>query len=288
MYHVACDAQNNIYVNGQTDTITFYNIPRVVTIKYNSAGQQQWFKKEVNRTYTLPHFHGDFKVDAIGNSYVACYVNKNSIDDDWVVTKYGNAGGKKWSVTYNDSVNASDRPFALAVDKDGNAWVSGYIYNGTFSLVTQGYNKAGEKIFSDIYKRKNANALAAGIGIDKNNNVYAGGSLGISVYPGSVVIKYGVKNLALAEDVVEIIKDLRLFPNPAVSKLNINYTSSIPSKNYYLTIHDISGNEVLAKQIPGSSATINLSVDVSGLRQGIYTARITDGLNAVSKTFIKE
>ena len=85
LYYVGCDALNNIYVNGQTDTITFFNIPRIVTIKYNSAGQQQWFKKEVDRTYTLPHFYGDFKVDTSGNSYLAGYVNKSSVDDDWII-----------------------------------------------------------------------------------------------------------------------------------------------------------------------------------------------------------
>lgn len=290
LYYVGCDSLNNIYVNGQTDTLTFFNVPRIVTIKYNSTGQQQWFKKEVNRTYTLPHFYGDFKVDASGNSYLAGYVNKSAVDDDFVITKYGPGGAKKWSVTYNDSINASDKPVGLALDKNGNTWVSGYMYNGTFSIITVGYNKAGSQIFSDVYKRKNANGVTTGIGVDKNNNVYTGGNLGISIYPGSVVIKYGIKNpVSIAEENSVKLNELSLYPNPAVNTLNLSFTATLGIRKYSLIIHDISGNPVLTKQISNNDLqSINLNIDLGGLKRGVYKASITDGVNLVSKTFIKE
>ena len=290
LYYIGCDSLDNIYVNGQTDTLTFYNIPKIVTIKYNSTGLQQWFKKEAARTYTLPHFYGDFKVDASGNSYLTGYLNKNAVDDDWVVTKYGPAGAKKWSVTYNDSINASDKPFALVLDKNNNVWVSGYMYNGKFSIVTIGYNKTGDKIFSDVYKRQNANGLPAGIGVDKNNNIYTGGSLGINVNPASIVIKYGVQSpVLIAEENAVKPNELTLYPNPVVNTLNISFTTLLPGKNYNFIIHDMNGNPVLIKQINSSpSKLINQNIDVSSLKQGVYKASIDDGVNLISKTFIKE
>ena len=64
-------------------------------------------------------FQGDFKIDAAGNSYVTGFLDKSSIDDDWITSKYDSEGKKKWTVTFNDSLNGSDRPNGLAIDRNG-------------------------------------------------------------------------------------------------------------------------------------------------------------------------
>ena len=61
-------------------------------------------------------YQGDFKVDAAGNSYVAGFVSKTSVDDDWIISKYNSAGKKKWTVTFNDSLSGSDKPNGVAID----------------------------------------------------------------------------------------------------------------------------------------------------------------------------
>jgi hypothetical protein len=55
-------------------------------------------------------FQGDFKIDGAGNSYLTGFLDKSSVDDDWITSKYDNEGKKKWTVTFNDSLNGSDRP----------------------------------------------------------------------------------------------------------------------------------------------------------------------------------
>lgn len=294
-YFVKCDSLNNIYTNGQTDTLTFFNNPRIVTVKYNPVGQQQWFKKEDNHTTTMPHVYGDFTADAAGNCYLTGYIEKSGIDDDWLTVKYNNEGVKKWSTAFDGGFKASDKPVGIAVDKKGNTYVTGYVYTagGYNSIATVAYSKTGSLLGSDIVGAgKKSTSFATGIGIDKNNNVYTGGTIGIynNTYPASIVIKYGLKqtpSIAEAPE-VKITNDLKLFPNPVVNTLNVVFTSFVSAKNYKLSIYDVSGNAVLLKLFTGAGKTMNLNIDVSRLKQGVYAATISDGINAVSKTFIKE
>lgn len=293
LYFVGCDAQNNIYTNGQTDTLAFYNNPRIITLKYNAAGQRLWFRKEVNQTTTMPHVFGDFKIDNAGNSYLAGYVSKTSVDDDWIISKYDKAGRKKWSKTVDNVYHGSDKPFALAIDSKKNVFASGYVYgSGNYAIATAGYKPNGDSLLFDIYKRNNSNGFPAGIGIDKNDNAYTGGMIGFynNPNPSSVVIKYGIKNpVSIAEENTIKLNELSLYPNPVVNTLNISFMPTLGVKKYNLIIHDISGNPVLTKQINNSGTKfINLNIDVNSLKHGVYKVSITDGVNLVSKTFIKE
>lgn len=293
-YFVECDAANNIYINGQTDTLAFYNNPKIITVKYNAAGNRLWFKKEADHTTSILRYQGDFKIDAEGNSYVTGFLDKSSVDDDWITSKYDSAGKKKWTVSFNDSLNGSDRPKGLAVDEKGNVFVTGHVVNGRgdYAIGTIAYNKKGEVIGEDVYGKRRGNAFPVGIGIDKNNNVYVGGSIGFydNPYPASIVIKYKLKQpFTVAENSLsKITNDLKLFPNPVISQLNIQLVTSSSSNKYNCIITDVSGNIVFTKQAIKSEKILNLNIDVQQLKQGIYTATISNGINTVSKTFIKQ
>lgn len=293
LYFVGTDAQNNIYANGQTDTITFFNNPRIVTIKYNGTGQQQWFKKEADRTTTMPHYYGDFKIDAAGNSYLTGYVNKSGVDDDWVITKYNSAGVKHWSASFDGPLHGSDKPIGLVINKSGGVYVSGYVLNtgGYYAITTAAFSNGGALLASDIFNGiKRSNAFAAGIGLDKNNNVYVGGFLSTasSPYPSSIVIKYGPGRTGIVTEATVAKAEILLFPNPAVNKLNISLATANPSNNYKLVISDVSGNIKLVKQFSPAEKSINTSIDISSFKQGVYTVAVSDGTGTSSKTFIKE
>jgi len=293
LYFVQCDAQNNIYTNGQTDTNAFFTNPRIITIKYNINGQQQWFKKEADRTTTRGHSYGNFKIDAAGNSYVAGYISKSGVDDDWVISKYNSAGVKSWTSTFDGPLHGSDKPVGLAVNKSGGVYVAGYVLNtgGFYCITTAAYNNNGALIASDIFNGiKRSNAFAAGIELDKNNNVYVGGFLSTAntLFPSSILIKYGPKRTDIIAETPALKNEIAVFPNPVVNKLNVSFTTTTPSKNYKLVISDISGNVKLVKQLAATGNLINTSIDVTRFKQGIYTVNLSDGFNTVSKTFIKE
>src|SRR5574343_213545 len=73
---------------------------------------------------------------------------------------------------------------------------------------------------------------------------------------------------------------LSIFPNPAKTEFTLN------TKNGTGTIEliDMTGRQVLAKQIDAQSTTLN----IENLTNGIYTVRYFDGTNTVSTKLIKE
>ncbi len=75
---------------------------------------------------------------------------------------------------------------------------------------------------------------------------------------------------------------LKVYPNPVKEKLNIN-TSYIFS-NSSLKIYDAGGSMVLQKLLNGNGI---ISISVTELRPGIYSAKIYDKANAVEFRFVK-
>lgn len=296
IHFVAVDPQNYIYANGQTDTIAFYNNPKIITIKYsNYYGGQRWFRKEEDQSSTLPHYFGDFKLDDKGNSYIAGFVHLSSIDDNWLVTKYNKKGERQWISYFDDSVHGSDKPIGLAVAKNGYVYVTGYSVgsNSNYAITTIAYNGLGAQLAATTYKVKKGNGFAADIGLDKDDNAYVSGQIGYynNPNPSSIVIKYKLIFPPLPNKTsipFAGINDVRLFPNPAKNNLNVVFTAAVTAKNYTVIIHDISGNAIITKQLTAGEKFMNTNIDVSGLKQGIYTANISDGFTSVSKTFIKE
>lgn len=293
LYRVYCDSLNNVYANGQTDTLTFYNNPRIITIKYNAAGKQKWFNKETDHTTTMPHYYGDFIADASGNCYITGFVSKSSADDDWLTTKYNSNGNRQWLSTFDDAYHGSDKPVGIAAAKNGNVYVNGYVFNGSgnYSIATVAYSNSGAQLDSDIYKSgSKSNGFGAGVGLDKKSNIYVSGEIGFynNPYPNLIVIKYGNRHAAgaVSQQIKQSI-NISVYPNPVKNIINISFTASAQTK-YKFVISDLNGNELLAGQLSNSAKTYNAQADVHNLHTGIYTLKISDGFNVVSKPFLKE
>ena len=113
---VVTDATNNIYVagrvfNGGDDDF--------VTIKYNSAGTQQWLKKYDNGGTDRPTSIG---IDQNGLVYVVGR-SSNGTDDDYRLITY-NAAGVQQSTAFYD-VAGHDRPIDMVVNPTGGCVITG-------------------------------------------------------------------------------------------------------------------------------------------------------------------
>lgn len=73
--------------------------------------------------------------------------------------------------------------------------------------------------------------------------------------------------------------DLKLYPNPAIDKINI---SSIESINQ-VRIYDISGR-IVSKSSPNSS---NFNLDIADLNKGVYLVKLNSGDKEATTKFIK-
>jgi hypothetical protein len=87
------------------------------------------------------------------------------------------------------------------------------------------------------------------------------------------------KNTILSSDNFNV-SQVKLYPNPTASTLNIEALANIQS----IAIYNIIGQEVMTKE--ANSSTISL--DVSGLNAGVYVIKTMIDGNVSSTKFIKE
>mgnify|MGYP000560099988 CR=1 FL=1 len=95
-----------------------------ITIKYNSAGIEQWVAR-----YNGPQNYDDWAtalaVDDSGNVYVTGWTYGSGTYYDYATVKYNSDGVEQWVIRYDGPEDSHDKPIAIAVDGSGNVYVSG-------------------------------------------------------------------------------------------------------------------------------------------------------------------
>jgi uncharacterized delta-60 repeat protein len=139
---IAIDSSGNVYVTG--DSAASDGSIDCVTIKYNSAGAEQWVARY---TSLIPELDSGeaIALDASGNVYVAGWSGQTGPWHDYITIKYNSAGAQQWVSTYNGPGNRDDEAHALAVDASGNVYVTGNSDGGGTALdyATVKYNSSG-------------------------------------------------------------------------------------------------------------------------------------------------
>jgi len=165
------DASGNVYVTGRSGT---NNIPYVcTTIKYDSAGQQQWIARYNAANGAIGEA---IAVDSSGNTYVAAAASNQFNTLFCATIKYNAAGEQLWVAEYHGGGGA-DEPAAIVVDKAGNVYVTGttQICPGS-DYLTLKYNSAGQEQWVARYYGPQEHLDAAkAIDVDNSGNVYVTG-----------------------------------------------------------------------------------------------------------------
>lgn len=121
----------------------------------------------------------DMHVDASGNIYVTGS-SFNGTNFDIVTRKYDNNGTVLWTATFNGDGNGTDVPSSLAVDANGNVFVTGYSYRGgtNYDITTIKYTSAGAQSWQ-AYSGNGTSAFDEGraITVDGNNDVIVTGGV---------------------------------------------------------------------------------------------------------------
>lgn len=143
---IAVDRSGNVYVTGGSrSSTTGYDY---LTLKYNSAGSQQWAARYVGPGI-LPGDMDDFsrfiELDSAGNIYVTGTIETGSIDI--LTIKYNSSGQALWAMRYDHSAHSIDEPSGLAIDKAGNVYVAGNSQgsNSDFDIILIKYTSSGKQ-----------------------------------------------------------------------------------------------------------------------------------------------
>ncbi|MEO0228189.1 MAG: SBBP repeat-containing protein [candidate division WOR-3 bacterium] len=190
---IAIDDFGNIYVAGVSENSGTSN--DIVTIKYNSQGEQQWVAI-YNGALNENDDARAITVDRFGNVYITGYSTEYIPGMcDCVTIKYNNAGGQEWVAIYSDPSGDNDGGSAIIVDSLGNVYVAGSSQVGgsdTPNYLTIKYNNNGTQQWVNLYDGPaHLEDWAEAIAVDRLGNVYVTGfSTGIGTGWDYATIKY--------------------------------------------------------------------------------------------------
>ena len=148
-----------------------------VAIAYSSAGVP-WWTNTYNGLRKGEALATAVAVDAGGKVVVTGYSTGNGTAGDYTTIKYSSGGLAWWTNRYNGPANSTDSASAVAVDTDGNAYVTGHSVGGGsgYDYATIAYSSAGVPLWTNRYNGPgNGDDSGSAIAVDSNGNVIVTG-----------------------------------------------------------------------------------------------------------------
>jgi len=197
---IAVDPAGNVYVTGFSwGGATGFDY---ATIKYNSAGTQQWVAR-YDYSWDSKMDGNDkawsITVDSSGNVYVTgeSWAEKSLTDKslDYATIMYSGATGSQvWAARYDGPARDVDEAFGIVLDSSGNVYITGESTGiGTgLDYATIKYDPAGNQLRLDRYDGPaNGHDSGYAICLDSSGNPHVTGeSAGISTGQDYATIKY--------------------------------------------------------------------------------------------------
>ncbi|MBK7631989.1 MAG: SBBP repeat-containing protein [Ignavibacteriales bacterium] len=178
---IAVDNSGNVYVTGYSQA--GQNGYDITTIKYDSSGDSVWVEIFNTPEVGSSDFANSLVIDTLGNVYVSGwrYTSSSTTADNYLTIKYNSAGLQLWVADYNGPANSIDIPSSIAVDGNGNVYVTGNSQNSLVSgadndYATVMYNSSGVQQWVSRYNGPaNGQDESKSIAIDDSGNVYVTG-----------------------------------------------------------------------------------------------------------------
>lgn len=146
-----------------------------------------------NGTGNSDDFAKSLVIDNLGNVYITGVSGGSGTNSDFATVKYNNNGVQQWASRYNYSSNVVDDANSIAIDNNGNVYVTGWSSSGSnYDYLSIKYNSNGIQQWTARYNGTgNGNDRAYSIAVDNFGNVYVTGeSPGTSTNIDYATIKY--------------------------------------------------------------------------------------------------
>jgi hypothetical protein len=192
------DPASSIYVAGYSIRGMPKKHSDYVTLKYDSSGGLKWDAQYDDRRNGTDEVTA-IEVDGKGSVYITgrsedSLRKKDVMHFDYYTVKYdANTGGVAWEARYDNApLFGADEPAGIAVDAQGNVYVTGRSQSATgFDAVTVKYDPAGKRLWVHRYDYAAGDDEASAIAVDAQGNVYVTGrSQGDDTGFDYVTIKY--------------------------------------------------------------------------------------------------
>jgi uncharacterized delta-60 repeat protein len=282
---IALDPDGNVVVTGGTTSNT--TGVDYTTVKYSPAGGQEWLSRYdgpgsgIDWAYALA-------VDGDGNVIVTGGSSAPGTDHDYATVKYGPAGNELWVARYDGPSSGFDEARAVAVDGDGNIFVTGSS-TGTGTrgdYATVRYSPAGGEDWVARYDGP-ASRLDEGLAIafDSQGGVcVTGNSDGSGTGTDIATLRYPSAGAVAEGRPASLVGDgpgLRVQPNPLVGSAIVGYSLSVAGAAT-VRLHDAAGRlvAVLADGLHAAGEhRVALSRRTAGtaLAEGVYFIRLQAG-----------
>lgn len=176
-YALAVDQSDNVIMAG--GSVGVKTSMDFLTVKYDANGVRQWTQRADGDSH-LDEQVLAMTVDGSGNIYVTGLTTDNTTKVDYLTIKYNKSGVTQWRRTYNGPASGRDVATGIAVDANGNVYITGYSYQGQgpeTDYVTIKYSAGGTQQWVRNYNGSGNNIdKATAIGVDKQGNVYVTGT----------------------------------------------------------------------------------------------------------------
>lgn len=192
---IVIDASSNVYVVGNSEQASFdYDF---LTIKYNSAGSQQWLQTYAGSA------GGDYgKAIALDMSNNVLVGGQSGVSGNWfdyLVVKYSNGGVQQWTQSYNNGPAGNNRYedlWEIATDNAGYVYITGQSQsiggNGApTDCATIKFTPTGNQVWVQRYDGGfTAADRAYAMVLDDTANVYVAGYSYNATAADFITIKY--------------------------------------------------------------------------------------------------
>jgi hypothetical protein len=179
---IAVNNVGSVFVTGYSESSTTYPYNRdYATVAYSGAGMPLWTNR-YNGPGNIDDQATAITTSTNGNVFVTGWSSSGGANYDYVTIAYSGAGISLWTNRYNGPGNGIDKASAIATDRNGNVFVTGYS-TGSGSgndYATVAYSGAGVPLWTNRYNGSGIyDDEAAAIAVDTNGNVFVTGYSGV-------------------------------------------------------------------------------------------------------------